>query len=129
MLARCSSTRYANTKEEKMNMPDIDLFAWWALSISVSIVFITLISVYLYLGSKSKRKEGIQKKSSTLRMGKNFAFVLVLVALLIFYIFSIQLARTTSGGALSEAVFAAGNIIVEALLVLYLLRNRKDEPP
>lgn len=108
-------------------MTEDDLFAWWAISISFSIIFITLISAYLYMSSKSKRKEGIRKKTGTLRIGKDFAFVLVLACLLIFYIFSIQLARTSGAGTLSEAVFAAGNVAVEVILVIYLLKNRKDE--
>lgn len=107
-----------------MNLPDIDLFTWWALSISFSSIFLTLISIYLYIGSKSGRKEDAQKKASAFRTGKDFVFVFVLLGLLIFYIFSIQLGA----GVLSEAVFAVGNIVVEALLVLYLLRSRKKEP-
>ena len=83
-----------------------------------------MISIYLYIGSKSRRKEDIQKKTSAFRTSKDFVFVFVLLGLLIFYIFSIQLGA----GVLSEAVFAVGNIVVEALLVLYLLRNRKKEP-
>jgi hypothetical protein len=110
-----------------MKMTEADLFAWWAISISFSIVFITLISAYLYIGSKSKRKGGKQKKASALRIGKDFAFVLVLVSLLIFYLFSIQIARTSNASLLSETIFAAGNIVVEALLILYLLTNRKNE--
>lgn len=104
-------------------MPNIDLFTWWALSISFSSIFLTFISIYLFIDSKSRRKEGIQKRASAFRMGKNFAFVWVLLGLLVFYIFSIQLGA----GVLSEAIFAVGNIVVEALLVLYLLRNRKEE--
>ena len=101
-------------------MMEIDLFTWWALSISFSSIFLTLISIYLYAGSKPKRKDDAQKKVGTFRVARDFVFVWVLLGLLIFYIFSIQLG----GGALSEAVFAIGNIIVEALLVLYLIRNR-----
>jgi hypothetical protein len=107
-----------------MKMPNIDLFTWWTLSISFSTIFLTLISIYLFVESKSKRKEGAQKEeASVLRIGKSFAFVFVLLGLLVFYIFSIQLGT----GVLSESTFIVGNIIVEALLVLYLLRNREKE--
>ncbi len=104
-------------------MPNIDLFAWWALSISFSTMFLTLISIYLFINSKSRRKEDTQKKASAFRTGKNFVFVFVLLGLLVFYIFSIQLGS----GTLSESVFTVGNIIVEALLLLYLLRNRETK--
>jgi hypothetical protein len=107
-----------------MKMPNVDLFTWWALSISFSTIFLTLISIYLFIESKSRRKEGTQKESSVFKIGKSFAFVFVLLGLLVFYIFSIQLGT----GVLSESVFVVGNIIVEALLVLYLLRNRETEP-
>ncbi len=103
-----------------MIMSDIDLFTWWTLSISFSSIFLTLVSIYLYAGSKPKRKDDVQKKAGIFRVARDFVFVWVLLGLLIFYIFSIQLG----GGALSEAVFAFGNIVVEALLVLYLIRNR-----
>jgi 4-hydroxybenzoate polyprenyltransferase len=110
-----------------MSMPDLDLFAWWALSISFSIIFLTFISIYLFVDSKSRRKDGLRGKGSVFRMGKEFAFVFVLLGLLVFYIFSIQLARASALGVLAEAVFTVGNIIVEVLLVLYLLRNREKE--
>jgi hypothetical protein len=106
-----------------MNMPNIDLFTWWALSISFSTIFLTFISIYLFINSKSRRKEDTQKKASVFRIGESFAFVFVLLSLLVFYIFSIQLGT----GVLSESIFVVGNIIVEALLVLYLLRNRETE--
>ena len=47
---------------------------------------------------------------------KDFVFVWVLLGLLIFYIVSIQIG--------SVLIFAAGNILVEVLLIAYLLRNR-----
>jgi hypothetical protein len=104
-------------------MPNIDLFTWWALSISFSTIFLAIISIYLFIGSKSRRKEDSQKEASVFRIGKSFAFVFVLIGLLVFYIFSIQLGASV----LTEAVFAAGNILVEVLLVLYLLRNREQK--
>jgi len=107
-------------------MPDIGLFAWWALSISCSIIFLTLISIYLYIDSKSRRRETVQKtvkKRDSARLVKSFAFVWVLLGLLVFYIFSIQLGASVQ----TEVVFAVGNIVVEVLLVLYLLRNREQK--
>jgi 4-hydroxybenzoate polyprenyltransferase len=104
-------------------MPNIDLFTWWALSISFSSIFLIFISIYLFIDSKSRRKEDIRKKAGAFRIGRNFAFVWVLLGLLVFYIFSIQLGA----GVLSEAIFAVGNIVVEALLVLYLLRQREED--
>jgi amino acid transporter len=113
-----------------MSMPDIDLFAFWALSISFSIIFLTFVSIYLYFDSRARRKENVEKtavKRDSVRLVESFAFVWVLLGLLVFYIFSIQLGTST----LTEIVFAVGNIIVEALLVLYLLKNRekKSEQP
>lgn len=107
-------------------MPDIGLFAFWALSISFSILFLTFISIYLYHDSRSRRRETIDKKAKkhgSVRLVESFAFVWVLFGLLVFYIFSIQLGAST----LTEVVFAVGNIIVEVLLVLYLLRNSEQK--
>lgn len=103
-------------------MPDIDLFTWWVISISFSSVFLTLVSIYLYANSRPRRRESAQKKATKLRLGKDFMFVWVLLGLLVFYIFSIQLGA----GALSEEIFAIGNIVVEALLILYIVRNRTE---
>jgi uncharacterized membrane protein len=102
---------------------DIDLFTWWALSISFSSVFLTLVSIYLFVDTKSRRQEATRKKVSVFEIVRNFVFVWVLLGLLVFYIFSINLGA----GALSEAVFTGGNIVVEALLVLYLLKNREKK--
>jgi len=101
-------------------VPDIDLFTWWAISISFSSIFLTLVSVYLYSDSRSRRGKSSQKKNSAFRFGKDFAFVWVLLGLLVFYIYSIQIGA----GALSEEVFAVGNVIVEILLVAYMLKNK-----
>jgi uncharacterized membrane protein len=102
---------------------DIDLFTWWALSISFSSVFLTLVSIYLFVDTKSRRQEATRKEVSVFEIVRNFVFVWVLLGLLVFYIFSINLGA----GALSEAVFTGGNIVVEALLVLYLLRNKEKK--
>lgn len=108
-------------------MTNPDIFGYWELSISFSIIFITLVSIYLYVSSEPKRTATVHKATNALQMGKNFVFVLVLISLLLFYIFSIQLARESSSGILPEVVFAAGNIAAEAFLIIYLLMNRKEE--
>lgn len=100
-------------------MPDIDLFAWWAISISGGSVFLTLVSIYLYRNTRVRRKESNQIKMNIGSLLKDFVFVWVLLGLLVFYIISIQIGSAT--------VFAAGNIFVEALLIIYLLRNRKQK--
>ena len=123
----------------------IDLFAWWALSISWNIVFLIVAGLYLYASSRAKRKKDTleeskrkmndensarerasktQLKAKAGRIAKNFIFVWILLGLLVFYIFSVQLGT----GRLSEVVFAVGNIAVEALLVFYLLKNRDKKP-
>jgi amino acid transporter len=106
-----------------MNVFDIGLFTWYALSISFSSMFLTLVSIYLFLDSKSRRRREGKKKESLFRIFKEFAFVIVLLGLLVFYIFSVQLGA----GVLPEVVFALGNVVVEALLLLYLLRNREGK--
>jgi hypothetical protein len=50
---------------------------------------------------------------------KDFVFVWILLVLLIFYIVSIQVE--------SIVIFAAGNILVEILLIAYLLKNRTEK--
>jgi hypothetical protein len=119
----------------------IGLFTWWEISISWNIVFLIVAGLYLYGSSRSKRKEGsseeteqkmndehsvrapayrIQLKARVGRIAKDFIFVWILIGLLIFYIFSVQLGT----GLLPQIVFASGNIAVEALLIFYLFRNR-----
>ena len=117
----------------------IDLFTWWAISISWSIAFLIFAGVYLYESSKKKHREDADKekceqtgieepmdrpriKSETgvAKIAKDFTFVWILLGLLVFYIFSVKLGT----GKFSELVFALGNITVEVLLVFYLFRNR-----
>jgi hypothetical protein len=121
------------------------LFTWWTISISWNIVFLILAGFYLYASSRAKRKEETRKenkremddehsararghktqlKVTVGKMAKNFIFVWILLGLLVFYIFSVQMGT----GKLSEAVFAGGNIAVEALLVFYLVKNRDKIP-
>jgi hypothetical protein len=101
----------------------LDLFQWWAACISGGSVFLTLVSIYLYVNSRARRKSSGQPKASVLKVGGDFIFVWVLLGLLVFYIVSINIG--------SAVVFAAGNIFVEAILIIYLLKNKKgksDEP-
>lgn len=160
-----------------MKMAGIDLFAWWAISISWSIIFLTLISIYLYNTSRKVQKESKQKAIDEnsiefmgyiilavisiigyfvqtfwwvfpgcvffllsiataiersrqhkyvipLRTGigsvaTNFIFVWVLLGLLVFYIVTIQVG--------SIFMFAMGNVFVEALLIIYLRKNRTEK--
>jgi O-antigen/teichoic acid export membrane protein len=101
-------------------MAIIDLFQWWAATISAGSLFLTLVGVYLYLESKKKRKEVERKgKRSIRRLLTDFIFVWVLLGLLIFYIVSIDIG--------SDWVFAAGNVLVEAALVVYVVKNKTKE--
>jgi uncharacterized membrane protein len=92
-----------------------ELFGWWVYSISFSIVFLILVSIYLYVNRCAEKK-----KTTMFTHVKNFIFVWVLIGLLFFYIFSINVA--------SALIFAAGNIVVEVILLAYLLKNGKKEP-
>ena len=119
----------------------LDLFVWWAISISWSILFLIVAAIYLYSSGRSKHEENRQKeteqrldnnnsighrpkktplRTTAGRIVKDFVFVWFLLGLLVFYIFSVRLGS----GTLTEAVFALGNIVVEVLLVFYLVRNR-----
>jgi len=100
-------------------MLNFDPFVWWAVSISGGTVFLILVSIYLYASSRTKRKESKKSTSSVVRFGGSFAFVWVLIGLLAFYIVSVNIG--------SAALFAAGNIIVEAILIVYLIRNRQKK--
>jgi hypothetical protein len=94
-----------------MQYPDL-LFVW-AISISWSAVFLIAVSIFLYV----RRKHRFPDKASSSHVRMNdFVFVIILAALLGLYIVSID--RTSS------LIFAAGNIIVEAVLVLYTVKNK-----
>ncbi len=96
------------------------LFQWWAATISAGSVFLTLVGVYLYLESKKRRKADAGKiERGKRRLLRDFIFVWVLLGLLIFYIVSIDIG--------SDMIFAAGNILVEIALVIYLLKNRTKD--
>jgi Flp pilus assembly protein TadB len=100
-------------------VPSLDLFTWWAITISAGSIFLTSVSIYIYASTKTRRKESEQTKANVTSIVKNFAFVWVLLGLLIFYIVSIQIG--------SIVIFAAGNILVEILLIVYLLKNRTEK--
>jgi Flp pilus assembly protein TadB len=99
-----------------MIVPELDLFAWWAITISGGSIFLTIVSIYLYAGTRARRKKSGQATTNASDVVKNFVFVWVLLGLLIFYIVSIQIG--------SSVIFAAGNILVEVLLIVYLLKNK-----
>ncbi len=79
-------------------------------------MFLTLVAIYLYISSRPARKKTTQAKRTLAGVISEFAFVWVLLGLLVFYIVSINVG--------SAVLFAVGNIFVEVLLLLYLLRNR-----
>jgi uncharacterized membrane protein len=100
-------------------MQNFDLFTWWAISISWGIVFLILVSIYLYANGRPKRKESNKAGPKRFKFGKAFAFVWVLIGLLFFYIASVSIGSAT--------IFAAGNIIVESILIVYLVKNRCEK--
>ena len=95
--------------------PYPELFPWWAIVISAGIAFLTLVSIYLYVSQRKKFVENKTKTSIT-RVVVDFIFVWVLFGLLLLYIVSI--------GNSSITLFAVGNIVVEIVLVIYLLKNK-----
>jgi len=97
----------------------LDPFSWWAASISGGSVFLTLVAIYLYVSSRSARKKIPQVKRTVASVIREFTFVWVLLGLLVFYIVAISVG--------SAVLFAVGNIFVEILLLLYLVRNRSRE--
>ncbi len=90
-----------------------DLLGWWSISITWSAVFLIGVSLYLYWDRSRMFHEGARIfRGIKLR---DFVFVWVLAALLGLYIVSIYRA--------SSLVFAAGNLVVEAILIIYTIRN------
>jgi hypothetical protein len=87
------------------------LLGWWTISIIWCAVFLIAVSLYLYWDRRKRFTEGthVLKRSRI----HDFIFVWILVALLALYIVSIYRS--------SSIVFAAGNILVEAILVLYII--------
>jgi heme/copper-type cytochrome/quinol oxidase subunit 2 len=94
----------------------LDLFTWWIISISWSIVFLIVVGIYLYADSSKKRKKNSQIKRNMTGLAKDFVFIWILISLLAFYIISVNVGSST--------LFAIGNIVVEAILVIHILKNR-----
>jgi len=99
-------------------MIDFNLFAWWAATISGGSIFQVLVAIYIYIKQRKKRKEN-KKIAKNVDILKEFIFVWILLGLLIFYIISIKIG--------SAAIFALGNIIVEVILIVYLMKNKLAE--
>jgi hypothetical protein len=91
-----------------------DLFTWWMVSISFSIVFLTLVSIYLYANRNCVKAK--ERKKGITAFVRDFIFVFVLISLLFFYIVSVRIE--------SALLFAAGNLVVEVILLAYLFKNR-----
>ena len=90
-----------------------DLLGWWSISISWSAVFLIAVSLYLYW-IKGKRINERTRIFSRIAL-KDFVFVWILAGLLALYIVSIYRG--------SSLIFAAGNLVVEAILVVYAIRK------
>ena len=102
--------------EGAVNTPYPELFAWWAITITWGIVFLVLVSAYLYVGNMKRRGNGKGRLALFSKLMKDFMFVWSLLGLLVLYIVSI--------GNGSSILFAGGNIIIEAILIIYVIRNR-----
>ncbi|HXZ98674.1 MAG TPA: hypothetical protein VED24_04835 [Candidatus Acidoferrum sp.] len=100
-----------------MKMLYSELFGWWISSITFNIVFVIAASIYLYIHKKAPEKEVSTGDGRLMRIVKNFVFVWVLLGLLIFYVYTV--------GVGSYVIFAAGNVVVEALLALYVIKTGK----
>jgi hypothetical protein len=96
-------------------MPYAELFTWWAISISFGIAFLIGVSIYLYMNRRVCKDASQQKGAG--RLVKDFIFVWVLLGLLVLYIVSISMG--------SVVLFAAGNLFFEAILIIYLIRNKQ----
>jgi heme/copper-type cytochrome/quinol oxidase subunit 2 len=96
-------------------MPYANLFGWWIATITWSIAFPIVVSVYLYRRRPRKQPANAERRFGRLR---DFTFVWFLLGLLAFYVISVS-----QGSAL---LFAVGNIVVEALLLLYVFRSGKE---
>jgi hypothetical protein len=96
--------------------PYPNLMVFWGVCISWSALFLTAVSTYLYVDSRKSRERSAH---ATSRFVRDFVFVWVLLGLLGLYIVSIDRA--------SSIVFASGNVVVEALLIAYTVKNRPRE--
>jgi O-antigen/teichoic acid export membrane protein len=95
-----------------MMLPYEELFSWWAATITTGIMFLIVVSSAIYY----YRKRPASTKTDAPKVIREFAFVWALMALLILYLVSINLG--------SYLLFAAGNIVVEALLLIYVYIKR-----
>ncbi len=95
-------------------LPYPDLFGWWVTTISWSIAFLVIVSLYLYRKRSDKTSEA--GRTGLARVSGDFVFVWVLLGLLAFYVVSVNQG--------SILLFAAGNIVVEVVLAVYVLRSR-----
>ena len=100
--------------------PYPDLMTFWALCITWSALFLTVVSIYLYVDSRKSRIQTAHARSKFGFLG-DFVFVWVLLGLLGLYIVSIDRS--------SSIVFASGNLVVEALLIAYTVKNRPSKGP
>lgn len=94
--------------------PYPELLRWWTATITAGTMFLVLVSIYLY--TRKDRNIISTFARSKVDFLRHFTFVWIMLALLALYIFSI------SNG--SYEIFAAGNIVVEVILVIYVVRNR-----
>ncbi len=87
-----------------------ELFGWWIATITWSIAFPIVVSVYLY---RRRAQRGRAQGRGLFYWVRDFAFVWFLMGLLAFYVIAV--------GQDSPLLFALGNVVVEALLLLYVL--------
>lgn len=73
-----------------------------------------IVSLYLYRKRNGKTREA--GRGGLARVSGDFVFVWVLLGLLAFYIVSVNQG--------SVLLFAAGNIVVEVVLAIYVLKSR-----
>jgi len=99
-------------------MINFNLFAWWAISITGGSIFLVIVAIYIYMKQRTRRKES-KKKTKNIDLLKDFIFVWILLGLLVFYIITIKIG--------SAILFAVGNIFVEIILIIYLMKNKLAE--
>jgi hypothetical protein len=90
-------------------------FGWWMVSITFNILFVIAASTYLYVHRRNRGSGTPRGTGRILRVVKDFTFVWILLGLLLFYVYSV--------GEGSSFVFALGNIVVEVILVVYVVRS------
>ncbi len=91
-------------------MPYAELFTWWIATIAWSIAFPIAVSAYLY---HRRKRRGPDQPRRRLQWVADFTFVWFLLGLLAFYVLAV--------GRGSPLLFALGNLVVEALLLVYAL--------